>query len=38
MPPMKAPELTFQQHIANFLVRVHGDGVLEQIDISDTEL
>ncbi len=31
MPRKKrAPELTFQQHIANFLVRVHGYGVLEQ--------
>jgi type I restriction enzyme R subunit len=33
----KAPELTFQQHIADFLVRGHGYGVLEQTDISDTE-
>jgi type I restriction enzyme R subunit len=33
----KAPELTFQQHIADFLVRVHGYGVLEQSDITDTE-
>lgn len=33
----KPPELSFQQHIADFLVRVHGYGVLEQIDISDTE-
>lgn len=31
------PELTFQQHIANFLVRVHGYGVLEQGEITDTE-
>jgi type I restriction enzyme R subunit len=31
------PELTFQQHIADFLVRVHGYGVLEQSDITDTE-
>ena len=23
----KPPELTFQQHIADFLVRVHGYGV-----------
>jgi len=33
----KAPELTFQQHIADFLVRVHGYGVLEQADITDSE-
>ena len=33
----KAPELTFQQHIADFLVREHGYGVLEQSDIADTE-
>ncbi len=32
----KKPELTFQQHIADFLVRVHGYGVLEQSDITDT--
>jgi type I restriction enzyme R subunit len=33
----KALELTFQQHIADYLVRVHGYGVLEQSDITDTE-
>ena len=33
----KAPELTFQQHIADFLVREHKYGVLEQTDISDAE-
>ncbi|MBI4597189.1 MAG: type I restriction endonuclease subunit R, partial [Candidatus Omnitrophica bacterium] len=33
----KAPELTFQQHIADFLVREHGYAVLEQTDITDTE-
>lgn len=33
----KAPELTFQQHIADYLVREHGHGVLEQSDITDTE-
>jgi hypothetical protein len=33
----KQPELTFQEHIADFLVRVHGYGVLEQTDITDTE-
>ncbi len=33
----KPPELTFQQHIAEFLVREHKYGMLEQIDITDTE-
>jgi type I restriction enzyme R subunit len=33
----KPPELTFQQHIADFLVKVHKYGVLEQSDITDTE-
>jgi type I restriction enzyme R subunit len=33
----KAPELTFQQHIAAYLVREHKYGVLEQSDITDTE-
>ena len=33
----KAPELTFQQHIADYLVREHKYGVLEQTDITDTE-
>ncbi len=33
----KPPELTFQQHIADFLIRVHGYGVLEQADITDAE-
>lgn len=37
MPKRKPPELTFQQHIGNFLVRVHGYGVLEQANISDKE-
>ncbi|MFH1738831.1 MAG: type I restriction endonuclease, partial [bacterium] len=37
MPRKKAPELTFQQHIADFLVREHKYGVLEQADITDTE-
>jgi type I restriction enzyme R subunit len=32
----KAPELTFQQHISDFLVREHGYGVLEQADITDS--
>ena len=31
------PELTFQKHIAEFLVREHGYGVLAQIDITDAE-
>jgi len=35
--PKKSPEMTFQQHIADFLVREHGYGVLEQADITDTE-
>ncbi len=35
--PKKAPELKFQQHIADFLVRKHKYGVLEQTDITDTE-
>ena len=33
----RPPELTFQDHIANFLVREHKYGVLEQADITDTE-
>ena len=33
----KAPELKFQKHIADFLVRVHRYGVLAQADITDTE-
>ncbi len=37
MPRQRAPELSFQQHIADFLVRVHGYGVLEQADITDSE-
>jgi type I restriction enzyme R subunit len=37
MPRKKAPEPTFQQHIADFLVREHKYGVLEQTDITDTE-
>ena len=36
MSRKKAPELTFQQHIADFLVREHKYGVLEQADITDT--
>src|ERR1017187_6806687 len=37
MPKKKPPELTFQDHIAAFLVREHGYGVLEQADISDAD-
>ena len=37
MPPQKAPELTFQRHIANYLVREHKYSVLEQTEITDTE-
>jgi type I restriction enzyme R subunit len=33
----KGPELTFQQHIADFLVREHRYGVLEQTEITDIE-
>jgi hypothetical protein len=32
----KAPELAFQQHIADFVVREHGYGALEPSDIADT--
>ncbi|HJT22638.1 MAG TPA: type I restriction endonuclease, partial [Nitrospira sp.] len=37
MARKKTPELTFQQHIAAFLTRVHDYAVLEQSDIIDTE-
>jgi type I restriction enzyme R subunit len=37
MARKKAPELTFQEHIAAYLVREHGYPVLEQGDITDTE-
>ena len=33
----KAPEMNFQQHIADFLIHEHKYGVLEQGDITDTE-
>lgn len=33
----KTPELTFQKHIADYFVREHKYGVLEQSDITDTE-
>lgn len=37
MARKKQPELTFQNHIADYLVRVHKYGKLEQTDITDTE-
>ena len=37
MTKKKPPELTFQQHIAEFLIHEHKYGVLEQSDITDTE-
>src|SRR5690348_4199748 len=37
MPRRKPPELGFQDHIAAFLVREHGYGVLDQSEITDTE-
>lgn len=37
MARRKPPELTFQQHIADFLVREHRYGVIEQGEITDTE-
>ena len=38
MPKRKTPpELTFQRHIADYLIREHKYGVLEQADITDTE-
>jgi type I restriction enzyme R subunit len=33
----KQPEITFQKHIADFLVREHGYGVLEQTEITDPD-
>ena len=35
MARKRAPEITFQQHIAAYLVREHQYGVLEQTDITD---
>jgi type I restriction enzyme R subunit len=32
----KAPELVFQKHIADYLIRKHKYGMLEQSDITDT--
>ncbi len=37
MARKKAPELTFQQHVADYLVREHAYGVLEQSEITDAE-
>jgi len=37
MAKKKVPELTFQQHIADFFVREHKYGVLDQTDITDAE-
>src|ERR1039457_1570808 len=37
MPRKKPPELTFQQHVAAYLVQEHKYGVLEQSEITDTE-
>lgn len=36
MARSRQPELSFQAHIAAFLVRVHEYGVLEQAEITDT--
>ena len=33
----KAPELTFQQHVADYLGRVHKFGILEQAEVTDTD-
>src|SRR5437773_3271423 len=33
----KPPELTFQKHVADYLIREHKYGVLDQSDITDTE-
>ena len=37
MPKNTPPELTFQKHVADYLVHKHGYGVLEQSDITDAE-
>lgn len=34
---MPSPEILFQQHIADFFIRVHGYGLLEQADITDPD-
>lgn len=37
MPKKKPPEITFQDHIADYMVRNHRYAVLEQSEITDTE-
>jgi type I restriction enzyme, R subunit len=37
MPTRRPPELEFQDHISDFLIRVHKYGKLEQFDITDTK-
>jgi len=37
MPKRKAPEITFQDHVAAFFKKVHGYPVLKQADITDPE-
>ena len=37
MARRRKPEITFQTHIADYLVHEHKYGVLEQTDITDTE-
>lgn len=37
MAKRKAPEITFQEHIASYLIREHGFCVLDQTEITDTE-
>ncbi len=34
----RQPELTFQEHIADYLVREHRYAVLEQVEITDFEV
>ena len=35
--PKKPPEIAFQRHVADFLVRDHGYAVLEQTEITDPD-
>lgn len=37
MAKRKAPEITFQDHLAAYFVRHHGYAVLEQAEITDTD-
>lgn len=37
MPRRRPPELTFQKHVADFLVREHKYGVLQQRPITLTD-